>query len=106
LDPGRSRQIDAKLRDEPWQQVAEFCACHCQRQSLQLKPWQPPPCLLEDFEADIAAGDDGIMGRYAAAQLLKKMLEAGISFYEPNPLAALKKAKAPAKPTPDQPPPA
>jgi hypothetical protein len=32
------------------------------------------------------------MGRYAAATLLKRMLDAGISFYEPDPRTALEKA--------------
>jgi hypothetical protein len=45
------------------------------------------------MEADLAAGDNGVMGRYAAATLLKRMLDAGISFYEPDPRTALEKAK-------------
>jgi hypothetical protein len=88
--PGRSAQIDYMLECEPWEQVAEFCACHCQRRNLQLKPWQRPPCLVEDLEGDIARGDDGVVGKFAAAQLLKRMLAAGVSFYEPDPLSKLK----------------
>ena len=61
--------------------------------NLHLKPWQRPPCWVENMEADLAAGDNGVMGRYAAATLLKRMLDAGISFYEPDPRTALEKAK-------------
>jgi hypothetical protein len=90
LSPGRSNQIDAKLRDESWQDVAAWCAYVCQCKSLKLEPWQRPPCWVEDMEGDIARGDDGVVGKYAAAQLLKRMLAAGVSMLDPDPLAALK----------------
>jgi hypothetical protein len=51
--------------------------------------------------ADINAGDDGVLGRYQAAKLLRRMLDAGLSRYEPDPERALKQAKG--RP-PDQPP--
>jgi hypothetical protein len=57
--------------------------------NLHLKPWQRPPCWVENMEADLAGGDNGVMGRYAAATLLKRMLDAGIS----DPRTALEKAK-------------
>jgi hypothetical protein len=62
--------------------------------SLRLKPWQPVPCWIHDIETTLAAGDDGIMGRYAAALLLKKMLALGISRFHPYPIAAIERAAA------------
>ena len=45
------------------------------------------------MEATLAAGDDGILGKYAAATLLKRMLDAGLSIYEPDPIDALERTK-------------
>src|SRR5262245_43954350 len=42
----------------------------------------------------IAAGDDGIMGRHAAARIAKRLLDLGLSVYEPDPLAAIEAAEA------------
>jgi len=91
--PGRREQIDDKLADEPWEKVARFAAYCCQCDTLRLKPWQSPPCWVDDMEAILAAGDDGIRGQYAAAKLLMKMLDAGLSEWEPDPVAALAKAR-------------
>src|SRR5262249_44458690 len=81
-DPSRAMQLDEKLRDEPWTEVAEFAAFHCQIQALGLKPWQLPPCSLE--------ADDPHEGNKDAQRLLRRMLAAGVSQYEPDPLAELK----------------
>jgi hypothetical protein len=35
-DAGRRKQIDNKLRSEPWVDVARFAACCCQFRSLRL----------------------------------------------------------------------
>jgi hypothetical protein len=88
-DPGRREQIDSKLAEEPWDEVGRFAAYSCQSRNLNLKPWQIPPCWIRDVEAVLAAGDDDMHGRRAAAKLLKRMLDAGLSRYEPDPLAAL-----------------
>jgi hypothetical protein len=86
-------QIENKLRNEPWEQVARFAAyCH-QCDNLHLMPHQSPPCWVDDMEAVLAAGDDGILGKYAAATLLKRMLAAGLSIYEPDPITALERTK-------------
>ena len=86
-------QIENKLRDEPWEQVARFAAYCRQCDSLRLMPHQSPPCWIHDMEATLAAGDDGIMGKYAAAKLLQRMLDAGLSVYEPDPIGALEQTK-------------
>lgn len=55
--PGRSRQIDDKLAEEPWENVAEWCAYCCQCDTVRLRPWQTPPCWIYDIRATLAAGD-------------------------------------------------
>jgi hypothetical protein len=45
-----------------------------------------------EIDALIAAGDDGTRGRYVAAKLLKRMLEVGVSKYDPDPMAAIEAA--------------
>jgi hypothetical protein len=80
-------QIDRKLAEEPWDEVAKFAAYNCQIRALKLKPWEDPPCC-GDVDGD---------GAEEAAALLRKMLAAGISRWEPNPPRALAAAKA----TPD-----
>jgi|SRR5262249_13703241 len=86
-------QIENKLRDEPWEEVAGFAAYCCQCDNLHLGPHQSPPCWVNDIEATLAAGDDGAGGKYAAAVLLKRMLDAGLSIFEPDPIAALEQTK-------------
>jgi hypothetical protein len=91
--PADRTQIEHKLETEPWVDVGTFASYSCQVDSLHLKPWQPPPCWVDDVVADINAGNDGVGGQYQAAKLLQRMLDAGLSRYEPDPLKALEKAK-------------
>jgi hypothetical protein len=91
------QQVEAKLKDEPWLEVAMFCAYGQQCINLKLEPWQPPPCWAEIDDDD---GNDGpIMGRRAAAELLRRMLALGISRFHPNPLAALAEAEKSLQPS-------
>jgi hypothetical protein len=83
LEPGRARQLDDKLQDEPWVAVAEFAASCVQSRTLHLKPWELPPC-------DIYPNDPDSPGK----RLLKRMLEADVSRYAPDPIAALEAAGA------------
>jgi hypothetical protein len=76
--PGRAAQIADKLKHEPWEQVAEFAACCCQIDNLGLRPWQDPP-LYAELRPD----------QPDALALLVKLLGAGLSRYEPDPVAAL-----------------
>jgi hypothetical protein len=79
--------FDARLLEQDWTEVAEFASTVCQRAALHLKPWQSPPCDCD--ENDPAERDKN------GQALLRRMLAAGISRYEPNPLEALKAAKKP-----------
>ena len=93
--PGEQQQIERMLAEDDWWDVAAFAAFSCQMDALHLKPWQPPPCWVEDPVAVINAGNDGVGGQYAAARLLRRMLDAGLSRYEPDPLGALERTKPP-----------
>ena len=79
-EPGRGEQLDDKLKDEPWEAVAQFAAYCAQSRSLRLKPWESPPCHADE------GGDDH------DAELLRKMLAAGVSRWHPSPLDALEEA--------------
>jgi hypothetical protein len=71
--------------------VLRVCSCW-QDENLRLKPWQPLPC---DADLDwLAHGDDGTMGRYAAAKLLERLLAFGLSRWEPDPKRAIAAAEA------------
>jgi hypothetical protein len=82
-DPDRAGQLQKMLADQPWQDVAAF-ACLCvQKRSLHLKPWEVPPCVASEDANDARDTD--------AQRLLRKMLRAGLSRYEPDPIRAMKK---------------
>lgn len=80
-DPDRAEQLQEMLAKQPWVEVAEFAAYVCQCRALGLKPGDEPPCA-----ADPDDPDDRSPG---ARLLLRKMLHAGVSRYEPDPAAAL-----------------
>jgi hypothetical protein len=80
--------------DEEWSDSVS-AAARCQDLALRLRPWQPVPCasFIRDYiDEHLAAGDDGVMGRYAAARIAKRLLDLGLSVFEPDPLAAIKRA--------------
>jgi hypothetical protein len=87
-------QIENKLRDEPWWQVGRFAAMCRQCDSLNLGPHLTPPCWATkaDLVADPNDPDDS-SGKRAAAVLRKRLLDAGLSQYEPDPIAALAAAE-------------
>ena len=92
-EAGRGEQLDSMLNGtrlqegkgwacppEPWERVAQFAASCVQSRSLRLKPWESPPC-----QADVDGGGHD-------AELLRKMLAAGVSTWHPDPIAALEEA--------------
>ena len=91
-DRATRQQIESMLRERPWREVAEFAAYGCQCDALRLKPWQPPPCHAHLDDDDGEAGP--IMGRRAAAMLLRKMLLLAVDRWHPDPLAAIERAEA------------
>jgi hypothetical protein len=74
-----ARQLDAQLKERPWHEVAVFAAYCLQCDNLKLPPHQSPPCAVINNDRDRDAAD-----------LLRRMLAAGLSEFEPDPLAALR----------------
>jgi hypothetical protein len=81
-------RIERKLERKGWLEVAASAAYVCQRRALGLKPWQSPPMY-----GDAYPGHDG---HAAAAVLLKRLIAAGLSRFEPGPIGALAKIEPPA----------
>jgi hypothetical protein len=77
----QAQEIDDMLATRPWDDVAEFAAYSQQFSNLKLRPWHTPPCC-------VAIDDDDAQ----AAAFLRKMLDAGVSRWHPNPLRALEEA--------------
>ena len=97
--PMRARQIADKLASGPWEDVGEFASYSAQCRALRLRPWQFPPCWIDDIPA--ALNDPELhRGLRTAAELLQRMLAAGLSRYEPDPLKALEAAEAEARSQP------
>jgi hypothetical protein len=86
--------VERILKEEGWLAAAELACIYRQSDALSLKPYQSPPCEIhpDDIRTILARGDDGF-GDYSAAQLLKQLFEADLSQYEPNPVAAIGRAK-------------
>ena len=90
---GRRAQIDDKLRSEPWFEVAAFCAYGAQSAALNLKPWEcRPPSTVKPDDTDDPGLEHRSIGKSAA--LLRRMLAAGVSKYEPDPINALSRVEA------------
>jgi hypothetical protein len=91
--PGDRQQIDDMLRERPWVEAATFAAHRCQETALHLKPWQCwPPCAVAVGETDTPGLEHRGISKSAA--LLRRMLAAGLSRFEPDPLNALARGEA------------
>jgi hypothetical protein len=97
--PNEMRWIDDHLRTNGFFEAGRLASYHCQYRALQLKPWQFPPIWIDDVSATLKEPPDS-KDRHRAAKLLQRLLAAGLSRYEPDPLAALKRAEARAEPKP------
>jgi hypothetical protein len=60
-DAGRAQQIDRILADTDRTEVGMFAAACCQRQALQLKPWQIPLAgfAIQITPTGVVIGDTG-----------------------------------------------
>ena len=72
-DPGRRWQLNSKLQDESWFEVATFAAYCMQCQNLHLKPWEDPPC----WGSETPLGYHG--DQREAWELCKRLLAAGLA---------------------------
>jgi hypothetical protein len=82
-NPAERRWIIEKIRDDGWEDAALSAAYHCQVESLHLKPWQPPPMWADE---DRPRDDHPSAGKVAAWELCRRLLKAGLSMYEPDPI--------------------
>ena len=97
MDPDRDRTsppIDRKLDPERWYEAAHSAAYACQCEALRPQPWQPVPANEYVSVTDDDREYGPVMGRAAAAELLRRLLAVGLSRYEPDPLGALERIEA------------
>ena len=89
----RALKMDGRKvrRGDDWWWEATSAAYGCQMDSLHLRPWQEPPCWADD---DKPVDHDGTHGRAAAWALRRRLIKAGLSMYEPDPVRALEAAAA------------
>ena len=83
------KHLDGIEAREGWVSAAENASYHLQVKNLALKPWHCPPCDCRSDE--IGHGYGRSRGE---VMLRRRMLESGLSLYEPDPAAALEKVAA------------
>jgi hypothetical protein len=82
---GRRQQIARMLKEDGFERAGCFAAYHRQTDALRLKPWEWPPCWTDEQPTDDRNGH----GLIKAWQLRQRLLAAGLSVYEPDPIGAL-----------------
>jgi hypothetical protein len=83
--------VNAIIRTASTPAVAKFASYSAQIESLALQPWQDPPCCAR--LCNLAKPFDDPRGERESADVLKRLLDAGLSRYEPDPLAAIAEAE-------------
>ena len=87
-DPLRREQV----RDmRPRLERALFCCSVAQSESINLKPWECPPC---ESEPDLSDNTSYAEQKQRARQLADRLRAAGLSIYEPDPIAAFEETAA------------
>jgi len=93
--------MDTEPEDEPTITFADIEAQQrakdldiSQTQTLDLRPWQTPTCDFfwdrDEIAEILAAGPSASdIGQHACATLVKELLDAGLSLFEPDPERAL-----------------
>ena len=93
-EPYRVAQIESMLVDRPRLKVAQFACYHGQTRTLRLSPEQYPPCWIDPDQIDellkVPRRDD-MHSERAAAALAKRMIDLGLSQYEPDPVKAIER---------------
>jgi|SRR6516164_9661031 hypothetical protein len=86
--------VDYHLKRDGWLRGGLFCVYAAQWDDLKPRFHQKVPMDVDpaDIELIISRGDNGARD-YAAARLLRHMLRAGLSRFEPRPTKALAEAK-------------
>jgi hypothetical protein len=91
-EPDRREQIESKLRDDGWWRAAMFAAYHQQTKNLKLLPWQDAPCEFTPKDKPNLARAHA--GEAEAIALCRRLVAAGLSRWEPDPVKALAAAEA------------
>jgi hypothetical protein len=89
------RQIEQMLSERGFAEAGPFAAYSLQCSRLALKPWMAPPCHAHE-EVERADYDDSYGNRRVEVELLKRLLYAGLSRWEPDPIEALERVEEPA----------
>jgi hypothetical protein len=88
--------VDRALEERGLEEAGRWAAAQMQFVTLRSRPWLALPCDLVTYgDADldaILAADNDESGKRTAAVLLKRMRDAGVSDWHPDPMAALAKA--------------
>jgi len=87
IEPARRGQLDAMIEERGWLATAQFASYSRQIANLALRPWQCPPAAVCD-EDNPRTSEEA-----EAAVVLRRLLELGLSRYEPNPLEAIAAAE-------------
>jgi hypothetical protein len=88
---GRELLDAISARQKTFAETGETAAYYCQCRNLKLKSHQPPPMYAA---ANAVGGDDGSSGWFQAEQLLRRLLDAQLSRFEPDPVRALAEVEA------------
>jgi hypothetical protein len=83
VDPDRVSQLTAMLAERGWLAAAKFASYHMQVRNLRCLPWESPPCWI--------GPDHDVEAQYL--EIGRRLLERGLSLFEPDPLQALERAK-------------
>jgi hypothetical protein len=92
-DPIYDRAIDTMFaRGQSWEEVANYACFIAQTTSLNVMPWQRPPCRIH-LESALRQpfGDPG--GEREGAEIRLKLQALGLSKFEPDPIAPLERAE-------------
>jgi hypothetical protein len=97
-EPMRARQLESMRKDDklPWEERALRACTWVQTRTMAVKPWQIAPCDAVDDEPDptIARMDSQMREWRKAHAVVERLLEFGLSPYEPDPLGALARARS------------
>jgi hypothetical protein len=83
VEPDRTKQIQSMLKERDWFEVASFASYDQQSKNLQCKPWESPPCWIGGYHE--------VESEYL--EIGKRLVQAGLSLFEPDPLKALQDAE-------------
>jgi hypothetical protein len=90
--PAYRAHLDAIEAESGWRTAAEHACFHLQCKNQHLKCWECPPSSCIN---NIDVIDDLVYGsRTKEVKLRRRMLALGLSLYEPDPAAAIAKAKS------------